>query len=422
MDASFLIVLVLIVLCCMAATYFSCRKVMNIHPAESFRPASPKSGKPTVFEKLPFWNKLGFASQYDLRDISRGKLRAFMGVFGTAAGMMIMVAALASFSTIDKVSAMTFDKIQNFKNEIDFSETITIEKAEEYKALSDGELILATAVEVAPSRDSLSEDRKQTSLMVIEGEGRWNLTDTDGQIRSIPSGTCAITRKLADTLGVKVGDKLHFHLYEKNTWYELEIGLINRHPTYSGVTMLRSDYEALGESFIPTKLFTQQETLSSIDTTSNGVLAVHDDADLRESLRVVLEMLYTVIGIFIAFAVILPMVVLFNSGNLSFNERVKEFATLKVLGFKTKRIRKLLSLQNLWLSVLGVILGAPFGTMLLQYMFDSNGDSYDFPVCADWWVYVVSGGFVILISVLVGFMFNRKIKKLDMVEILKGMD
>ena len=135
-----------------------------------------------------------------------------------------------------------------------------------------------------------------------------------------------------------------------------------------------------------------------------------------------LEMIYVMIGIFVAFAAILPIVVLYNSGNLSFNERVKEFATLKVLGFTTKRIRDMLSEQNMWLSVIGVIVGAPFGTRILQYMFDSNGDSMDFPVGADLLSYIASGAFILVISVLVAFMFNKRIKKLDMVEILKGMD
>ena len=113
---------------------------------------------------------------------------------------------------------------------------------------------------------------------------------------------------------------------------------------------------------------------------------------------------------------------LYNCGNLSFHERVKEFATLKVLGFTTKKIRKLLSLQNLWLSIVGVFIGAPFGTVMLQYMFDSNGDSMDYPVSAGLPVYLISGLFVMIVSVLVSYMFNKRIKKLDMVETLKGIE
>ena len=125
---------------------------------------------------------------------------------------------------------------------------------------------------------------------------------------------------------------------------------------------------------------------------------------------------------FVAFAILLTVVVLYNSGNLSFNERIQEFATLKVLGFKTSQIRYLLTLQNLWLSVIGILLGAPFAKVILQYMFDSNGDSYDYEAVIASGDYFLGAIVVLLVSVLVSFLFSKKIKKLDMVEILKGME
>ncbi|MBO4927192.1 MAG: ABC transporter permease [Clostridiales bacterium] len=420
MDASFLIVVALVVFCCTLATYFSCRKVMNVHPAESLRPSSPKSGKRTLFEKLPFWGKLGFSSQYNLRDISRGKLRAFMGIFGTAAGMMIMVAAMASITTIQDASTWTFDKIQNFKNEIDFSEGITVDQAESYKEQYGGELISASAIEIAKEPQASSDKKRSTSLMVTEGLNNYRLTGLNRELVELEPGTCAITMKLARALDLKEGDTFYWHLYEKNTWYEAKVGLINRHPNFSGVTMLRADYEETGAEYVPTMLYSNA---TSVDVEGQaGILAVHDDKDLKESFDIMMEMIYAMLIVFVVFAAILPIVVLYNCGNLSFHERIKEFATLKVLGFTTKRIRKLLSLQNLWLSIVGLILGAPFGTVMLQYMFDSNGDSMDYPVSAGFLVYLISALFVMGVSVLVSYMFNKRIRKLDMVDILKGMD
>ncbi|MBQ7707939.1 MAG: ABC transporter permease [Lachnospiraceae bacterium] len=423
MDASFIIVTAIIVFCCTGATYFSCRKVMNVHPAESLRPAPPKSGKNTIFEKLPFWNKLGFSSQYNLRDISRGKLRAFMGVFGTAAGMLLMVAAFASYRTIKDASSWTFDKLQNYKAEVDFSGGTDISEAEAIRSKFDGEIVQAQSVEIAAKKNAMADDRRSTTMMVIEGRGNFALTDVNQDITELPPGTIAITQKLAKALDVEVGDVIYWHIYEKNTWYEMKVGLINRNPNLQGVTMLREDYEALGIDFVPSILYTDENvTYDEVKKVSDSVLAVHDDTDLRESFDIMMSMINAMIGVFIAFALILPIVVLYNCGNLSFNERVKEFATLKVLGFSTTRIRKLLALQNFWLSVIGLFIGAPFGTILLQYMFDSNGDSMDYQVGADILTYIISGAAVLVTAVLVSFMFNKRIKKLDMVEILKGME
>ncbi len=423
MDASFFFVVVLIVFCCTGATYLSCRKVMDVKPAESLRPAAPKSGRNILLEKMPFWNKIGFSSQYNLRDIARGKLRAFMGVFGTAAGMMLMVAAFASYVTIKDTSSWTFDKLQKYKAEVDFSGGTSLSETESVRELFDGELVQMQAVEIAAKKDAKAGEKKSTTMIVTEGKGNFALTDVDRDPVALTPGTIAITQKLAKALSVEEGDVIYWHIYDKNTWYESKVGLINRNPNLQGVTILRSDYEGYGLDFAPGILYTD-DTVSyeEVRKVSDSVLAVHDDSDLRESFDIMMSMINAMIGVFIAFALILPVVVLYNCGNLSFNERVKEFATLKVLGFTTGRIRKLLSLQNLWLSVLGVLLGAPFGTVLLQYMFDSNGDSMDYQVGAGVVSYALSAIAVLVTSVLVSYMFNKRIKRLDMVEILKGME
>ena len=135
-----------------------------------------------------------------------------------------------------------------------------------------------------------------------------------------------------------------------------------------------------------------------------------------------MEVMDLLVYFMVFFACLLIIVVLYNSGNLSFNEREKEFATLKVLGFKSSAIRRLISVQNLWLSVIGVILGIPLGQAPLQAMMDSNGDQIDWPCCISPVTYVIAAAFVMLVSVIVGFMFQKRIKRIDMVEVLKGME
>lgn len=135
-----------------------------------------------------------------------------------------------------------------------------------------------------------------------------------------------------------------------------------------------------------------------------------------------MELMYVMVYIMVMFSALLVVIVLYNSGNLSFNERVKEFATLKVMGFQSKRIRRLISMQNLCLSVIGVLVGAQFGRMVLQSMFDSNGDSFDYQAVISLPYYILAGAFVLIVSCLVSFMFSKRIKKLDMVEVLKGME
>ncbi|MBR1693281.1 MAG: ABC transporter permease [Lachnospiraceae bacterium] len=420
-DASFIAVILLVVLVCTAAAYFSCRKLLRINPAETLRPAPPKAGKRCLFEKLPFWNRLGFTSQYNLRDISRAKLRAFMGMFGTACGMILMICAFACNTTINNVYEWNFSKLQNFDYEVDFDEDITPEEADALADRYDGELVMADSIEVAAKPHAVSDEKRTTAIYVIEGKGLYGVTDAAQNVTSVKEGTVALTTKLADGLDLKVGDTVYWHHYKKNTWYSAEIGLINRIPTGSGITMLRTDYESTGDKFRPSALYTDED-VSELAGNHEAVLAVHTSDEMLKAYQTAMAAIDIMVGVFAAFASILPIVVLYNCGNLSFHERVKEFATLKVLGFASGQIRHLLTVQNLWLSVIGVLLGAPFGRLLLQYMFDSNGDSFDYAAVASVTDYLFAGAFVLLISVLVSFLFSKRIRQLDMVEVLKGME
>ena len=116
------------------------------------------------------------------------------------------------------------------------------------------------------------------------------------------------------------------------------------------------------------------------------------------------------------------LVVLYNSGSLSFNERMKEFATLKVMGFGSSRIRNMLMQQNLWLSVIGCILGAPLGRLSFDAMMNSNGDNFDYAFHISPMAYLEAAAFVLVVSALVSFLFTKRIRKLDMVEVLKGAE
>ena len=187
-----------------------------------------------------------------------------------------------------------------------------------------------------------------------------------------------------------------------------------------GITMLREDYEALGFEFRPQMLVSKQSCEGAEELPF--VSAVHSMSDLKAAFDKSMEIMDLLVYFMVFFACLLIIVVLYNSGNLSFNEREKEFATLKVLGFKSSAIRRLISVQNLWLSVIGVILGIPLGQAPLQAMMDSNGDQIDWPCYISPLTYVIAAVFVMLVSVIVGFMFQKRIKKIDMVEVLKGME
>ncbi|MBR3668380.1 MAG: ABC transporter permease [Ruminococcus sp.] len=415
-----ILVAAVLVLICTGTSYLSCKQILKIHPSEALRPAAAKTAKPCIFEKLPFWNKLSFNARYNLRDISRSKMRAFMGVFGTCMGMMIMELGLGAYDTVDYVRDWYFRDIQNYEYQVILNDNCTSEQAEKLKIDTDGELIAMEAVSVAAEDHPTSDGIISCKLAVTEGEQLYCVSDTDLNTTPIPEGTVALTMKQAKKLGLSEGDNVYWKTATGNKWIESRIGLISRHPNITGITMLREDYEKAGMTFRPIMLVSKNNCEKAAD--NECVSAVHSMKDLIEAFDKMMEIMNLLVYFMVIFSVLLIVIVLYNSGNLSFNEREKEFATLKVLGFKSSAVRRLLSTQNLWLSVIGVICGLPLGRVPLQAMMDSNGDSVDWPCYLAPSTYIISAIFVMTVSVLVSFLFSRRIKKIDMVEVLKGME
>ena len=415
-----IIVAAVLVFICTGTSYLSCKQILKIHPSEALRPAAAKTAKPCIFEKLPFWKKLSFNVRYNLRDISRSKMRAFMGVFGTCMGMMIMELGLGAYDTVDYVRDWYFHDIQNYEYQVLLNDSCTPEQAEELKIETGGELIAMEAISIAAKDHPTSDGIISCKLAVTEGEQLYCVSDTELNTTPIPKGTVALTMKQAKKLGLSEGDRVYWKTAAGSKWNESKIGLISRHPNITGLTMLREDYEAAGMDFRPVMLVSKNDCDNVAD--NDSVSAVHSMKDLIAAFDKMMEIMNLLVYFMVIFSVLLIVIVLYNSGNLSFNEREKEFATLKVLGFKSSAIRRLLSTQNLWLSIIGCILGLPLGRVPLQAMMDSNGDAVDWPCYIAPTTYIIAAIFVMTVSVLVSFMFSRRIKKIDMVEVLKGME
>ncbi|MDO5292024.1 MAG: FtsX-like permease family protein [bacterium] len=419
-SISFYMVCVIVVAACCLATYHSCRKLLKINPADTLRPVTPKTGKACIFEKLPFWEHLGFSNQYNLRDIARSKLRAFMCLFGTISGMMLLVAALGANDSISYVSDWQFDKLATYKNQILLNNTADSKKVDEFSEKNNGELIMSAGIEVSKNKENKRGDKETAAISVCEGKGIYKMMDAELKEQEFHDGEIALTKKLAEKLGVKAGDTVDWHLYEDEKWVTSKVTMINRNPQFVGMTMTRNTFEQTGHTFAATMCITNNETV--VDKDNELVKSVFTMDDIKKAFDTSMASMIIIVVVLIIMAVLLTIIVLYNSGILSYNERQKELATLKVMGFRTGRIRRLLFKQNLWLSLIGVVIGIPLGKVLLQYMFDSNGDSFDFVAYISIPSYLISAILLLSVSTIVSIAFSRRLKKLDMVEVLKGLE
>ena len=417
----YLIIAAGIVAVCVLASYISCRKLLRIKPAEALRPAAPKKGKKCIFERLPFWKKLSFTSQYNLRDISRAKLRSFMCVIGTAVGMLLMIYAVGCNELLGSMIEINFNRVTVGEYQIKFSEDAKTETVDDMAEELDGEVVMMNQVEVAKEKNAPSDKKKKETVTVLEGKNLYNILDLNNQVKKLTPGTIGISRKLAADIDVKEGDTIYWHLYTKNTWYEAKVGTIYRSLESQGIAYLREDYEKTGAEYTPSFLMTDDKAAKD-KADLDYVTGVNSKSEMQAAYESSMEIMNMMVGMMAVFSILMIVVVLYNSGVLSFHERVKEFAILKVLGLRSSKIRRILSMQNLWLSIIGIIIGAPLGNVSLNAMINTNGENFDYNLMLAPVDYVIAGIFVMIISMLVSFMFSKRIRKLDMVEILKGVE
>ena len=144
--------------------------------------------------------------------------------------------------------------------------------------------------------------------------------------------------------------------------------------------------------------------------------------DIMDSFDSFTEMMDMMIFILVAGALTLGIVVLYNLGVMSYTERYREMATLKVVGFKDKKIGRLLISQNLWLSVIGVALGIPCGIGLLDYLLRALAGEYEMKLALGFASIAITVLLTVGMSLAVSFAVAKKNKKIDMVEALKGAE
>ena len=164
------------------------------------------------------------------------------------------------------------------------------------------------------------------------------------------------------------------------------------------------------------------KTQKSDISTDSSIKSIQSKQMIIDSFETFIDIFNTMIVILVLGALVLGIVVLYNLGVMSYTERYREMATLKVVGFKDKKIGQLLIGQNLWLSLVGVILGIPAGIGALDYLLKALASEYEMKMQISVFSVVISIALTVGMSLLVSLMVSRKNKQIDMVEALKGTE
>lgn len=413
-DISFVIVAAATVLACTLATLFSVIGMLDGTPAQTLRPKAPKNFKLTKLERSKAWQKMGFNMRWSIRTFMRGKVRTIMGIVGTISCMALLVAAFSMSDCMNDMENWMYNEIQVQETRLTLDSEATVKDAEKIAKDVDGEMMMTDSIEIKANGKKMTE-----SLTVTDGEGCYYLTDDNRKQIAPDDNTVAVTRKVADELGLKEGDEFEWHIYTSDKWVKSKLTLINRTPMTQGLSITRATLEKLGYEFKPTYVDTKQKLTTY---NSDKVQNVLTSKDLHNFWDNYMETMNMMVGIIMLLAIVLAVVVLYNLGLLTYTENERQNATLKVLGFPTGKILKLNIIQNIIFSVIGIIFGVPLGLYLVYAMIASAGSEFDMMVKLSPTSFVIAAIITFGVSVLTSFLFTKKVKNLDMVSSLKSVE
>lgn len=413
MSPLFFTMALVTVLLCTLTTYWACRSNLRDTPSQTLRPKAPKAMKQGAYENTAFWAGLGFNAQWNLRDILRSKLRSIMAVVGVLGCTALLVCAFGLQDTLSDVVHWQYSDLYRFSTKLSLSEGISEGTAASVLKETGGQALMEGSVEV-----KANGIKKSGEIMVTDRVSLIKYTDAGRKFMELPSDRISISYKMSELLGVKAGDRVSWHIYGQEKWVTGEIGAVYRSPVSQGITLTRELLEKSGFAFTPTAVITGR----NVGTLPEGVESKWSKSDLTKSYETMAKAMNIMVYILITGAVLLAVVVLYNLGVLSFTERLRELATLKVIGFQSKKIRHLLLTQNIWLTVTGIVPGFFLGKWLILLMLSFMGDSFDMMCIITGFNIITSTIITFVLSVLVSFVFSGKIKRIDMVSSLKGVE
>ena len=392
--------------------YLSVRDLLKGTAAESLRPYTPRHIHRVALEKTAVWNRMRFGTKWNLRDIFRHRSRSAMSFVGTFGCMLLLVASFGINKTMTNFLNTFYDETTLYSSKVFISADADNDDAISLAEELDGDYSASVSSKVGDK--AISVDVYNIS------HGTYQFIDEDSNIVQLPENGAFICKRLADEFGAGPGDTVTVEPYGTSESYDIAIAGINRSLTES-ISMTEEYADALGltgsEEYKINAVYTMTDK-EQISTDST-ITSVQSKQDIIDSFDSFMQIFYFFVIVLIVASVLLCLIVLYNLGTMSYMERYREMATLKVLGFRNKAIGRLLMSQNLWISAAGTLLGIPAGVWALNVLMELLAGEYEMETVVGPVSILLASALNLGTSLIVGLMIARKNRHIDMVEALK---
>ena len=429
-----LIITILVsLLCSMGTTFFACKNELRCMPADLIRPKAPAAGKRILLEKVTFiWKHMKFLHKITTRNVFRFKKRMIMMVMGIAGCTALVMAGFGIKDSVSNIAEFQYDEIEVYDMELTFSDGIS---QKDYALVEEvlGEDIGVISPLYKTTMEYISgESVKAVYLCAANEEDMkpvMNYKLVDGDINYPGYGQVMISDGLAEAAGVYAGDTITFS-DGKGKEITLEIsGIYTNYVWHYGYMTPETYEDYFGEEYTANSMFINIKAgadvyelgaeLSKID----NVLNVNVVEEVKNMISNTMKMLNVVVWLVIGCAGALAFIVLFNLSNINITERVREIATIKVLGFYPRETGAYVFRENLVLTIMGIIVGIPLGVLLNGFIISQiKVDMFIIKETLFPMSYLLTVVLVLLFLKVVDWVMRGKIEVIDMAESLKSIE
>ncbi|MGN1423645.1 MAG: FtsX-like permease family protein [Oscillospiraceae bacterium] len=418
--------------------FFTSKKVLKETPASLMRPKAPKAGKRVLIERIGFiWNRMGFFGKVSGRNLFRYKRRMFMTVIGIAGCTALSLTGFGLKDSIGDIVNLQYNSIYKYNGYLAYDSDITDEELESiYSDMNDycpdtlttraliKQYTLTGSGTTIQAYVTCVEDAEVFGQMIdlherVSGE---KLSLSDGIIATEKTGRL-LGRGKGETARIRINDSEerdltisglteHYvgnYLYMTSAQYEEIFG---RQPEYNIIYF----YNGITESG-------DGNAFSEKMLKNDAVLSVMMNSSSSSTFSDTIKIMDLVVMVLIVSAGALAFVVLYNLTNVNITERIREIATLKVLGFYDREVSSYVFRENIILSVMGAAVGLGLGTALCMFVITTAEiDEVMFGRSIHLLSYVWAFLVTIVFSLVVNLIMTNVLKKISMVESLKSVE
>lgn len=412
-------------------TWYACRMSLREVPAELIRPKPPTSGKKIFLEYLPFWNKFSFLNKVMLRNIFRYRQRLLMMLVGIGGCTALLLTGFGFRDSIVDVVSYQFEEITLYDMEVRFSEEVTTEDQAAFRQEMDG--LVDDMTFYHQSSVELDFGDKTKDIVLIAGDDR--LEDfMDFHSGKTPldmpdQGQALLSVGVAENLGISVGDTVTVRNSDLQTLTVTVSGIYDNHVSNYVIVTPETVEDQWGKApKVQVACVTVHEDQDVYEASAkasecSGVMSVSVNQDMADQVGKMLEALDMIVVVVVICAGMLAVIVLYNLTNINITERVREIATIKVLGFNAAESAAYVFKENLLLSAMGAVLGLGGGILLLEFVMSKiRIDMVWFQARLLPLSFVLSIVLTMLAACLVDFVLYFKLEKINMAEALKSVE